>query len=207
MVQQHADRGRAADAGRGRLDGRIDASAAPVADAIVVLSTGRVVAPGTAAISEWADADRFFGGIELFEKGKAPLLVFTGGWLPWEPDAALEGDVLAAHAKAIGVPPAQIVTTGRVSNTAQEAEAVAALMRDRLNPSGRILLVTSAFHMPRAERLFARTGLSVSPFLVDFQGAHRGRITMMDVLPNAGALNETQTALRELYGRLDHRLI
>ena len=39
------------------------------ADAIVVLSEGRVIAPGKAAISEWGDAYRFFGGMELFNAG------------------------------------------------------------------------------------------------------------------------------------------
>ncbi|MBM3275067.1 MAG: YdcF family protein, partial [Candidatus Sericytochromatia bacterium] len=61
---------------------RIPAVEAVPADAIVVLSSGRIVAPGPAAISEWQDADRFFAGLELFKAGKAPLLVFTGGWSP-----------------------------------------------------------------------------------------------------------------------------
>ena len=60
------------------------------ADAIVVLSEGRVVAPGKAEVSEWGDADRFFGGVELFKAGKSPLLVFTGGSAPWEPSRAGE---------------------------------------------------------------------------------------------------------------------
>jgi uncharacterized SAM-binding protein YcdF (DUF218 family) len=61
---------------------RIPAKDAPAGDAIVVLSTGRVVAPGRAAISEWTDPDRFFAGVELFQAGKAPLLVFTGAGSP-----------------------------------------------------------------------------------------------------------------------------
>jgi uncharacterized SAM-binding protein YcdF (DUF218 family) len=71
-----AERGLAADASE--------------ADAIVVLSGGRAVAPGEAAVSEWSDADRFFGGVKLFKAGKSPLLVFTGGASPWEPNAAPE---------------------------------------------------------------------------------------------------------------------
>ncbi len=48
---------------------RIHAIEAPKADAIVVLSGGRVIAPGAAGVSEWSDADRFFGGVELFIVG------------------------------------------------------------------------------------------------------------------------------------------
>jgi uncharacterized SAM-binding protein YcdF (DUF218 family) len=184
------------------------ATDAPQADAIVVLSEGRVVAPGKAAVSEWNDADRFFGGVELFKAGKSPLLVFTGGAAPWEPNAAPEGDVLAEYAKAMGVPDGQILKTPRVTNTAEEAVAVATLLRGRLSgPTWRggpprVLLVTSAFHMPRARRLFERAGMSVIPFPVDFKVSAGGTTSVLDFLPTAGALAQTEMALREGYGRL-----
>jgi uncharacterized SAM-binding protein YcdF (DUF218 family) len=186
---------------------RINATDAPAADAIVVLSEGRTVAPGRAAISEWGDADRFFGGVELFLAGKAPLLVFTGGWTPWTDSAPLEGDILARYATAMGVGPDHILTTGLVTTTAEEAVAVAARLRERGTGAKRVLLVTSAYHMPRAQRLFERAGLTVLAFPVDFQvGAGRG-VSALDFLPSAGALGQTQTALRELYGRLFYRAL
>jgi uncharacterized SAM-binding protein YcdF (DUF218 family) len=104
---------------------------APTGDAIVVLSGGRIVAPGTSKISEWTDADRFFGGVELYQAGKAPLLVFTGGATLWEPSAPSEGEILVWFARRCGVPAEAVVTTGRVYNTAEEAEAVAHLLADR----------------------------------------------------------------------------
>lgn len=187
-------------AAEGRAE-RLPGASAPSADAIVVLSTGRIVAPGHDAISEWREPDRFFGGIELFQAGKAPLLVFTGGWSPWAPTAPLEGDVLATYAKALGVPGDRIITTGRVLNTGEEASAVTVLLRERLATRPHILLVTSAYHIPRAQRLFERAGLAVTPFPVDFAGS-RGSLNVMDLLPTADALEETQRAMREVYGRL-----
>lgn len=194
---------RAAEAGAVRTP----AAEAPVADAIVVLSAGRIVAPGKAGISEWGDPDRFYGGIELFQAGKAPLLVFTGAWIPWDPSAPLEGDVLAGHARALGVPKDRILTTGRVSNTADEARAVAALLRARQETPARVLLVTSAFHMPRAAQLFESAGLMVTAFPVDFQVSAGLDVNATDFLPSAGALNQTQRALREMYGRLFYRVL
>ena len=44
---------------------RVEATSMPTADAIVVLSEGREVAPGVAAMSEWTDGDRFWGGVAL----------------------------------------------------------------------------------------------------------------------------------------------
>lgn len=187
---------------------RASAADACEADAIVVLSEGRVVAPGKAAVSEWNDADRFFAGVELFRAGKAPLLVFTGGAAPWEPNAAPEGDILAEYAKAMGVPDGHISKTPRVTDTAEEAQAVATLLRARLTgPTRRggpphVLLVTSAFHMPRARRLFERAGISVIPFPVDFKVSANGVLSVLDFLPTASALAKTELALREGYGRL-----
>lgn len=175
------------------------------ADAIVVLSFGRVTAPGPHGVSEWLDADRFFGGIELFNSGKAPLLMFTGGWSPSAPSAPLEGAVLVEFARRMGLPQDRIVTTGRVATTEEEAAAVAGL----LGAEGRratVLLVTSAFHMARAQRLFEQVGLHVNPYPVDFSGAGRRRVSPRDLLPSPGDFALTHRALRELYGRAFYRL-
>ena len=180
----------------------------PSADAIVVLSGGRVVAPGAAAVSEWGDINRFFGGVELFKAGRAPLLIFTGGWSPLEPKARPEGELMIEHARTLGVPAKHMLITGPVFNTAEEAQAVAALLSKgsaKASVAGRkphVLLVTSAFHVPRAQRLFERAGLTVSPFPVDFKvsaGSERG---LLEFLPNAGALELTNKAWHEMYGRL-----
>jgi uncharacterized SAM-binding protein YcdF (DUF218 family) len=184
---------------------RAPAEAAPSADAIVVLSSSRSVAPGAAAISEWADADRFYGGVELFKAGRAPLLIFTGGWVPWAPDAPPEGDVLREHAIDLGVPSHRILTTRKVVNTADEAAAVKSLEALR-SPDARILLVTSAYHMPRARRLFERAGLAVSPFPVDFKSDRTTPLNAMDLVPTAAALATTEAALREIYGGLFYRI-
>jgi uncharacterized SAM-binding protein YcdF (DUF218 family) len=180
------------------------AADAPEADAIVVLSSRRVLAPGPAGVSEWADADRFFGGLELFDAGKAPLLVFTGGWSPRTPTHLPEGEVLAAWAERWGVPAAQIAVTGRVTDTAEEAAAVATL----LAPLGvdRVLLVTSAYHVPRARALFERAGLRVHAFPVDFQVSEGRRASITDLLPGAMALQLSEQSLREAMGRVVYRV-
>lgn len=187
---------------------RIQATDAPSSDAIVVLSGGRIVSPGFAGISEWHDADRFYGGVELFLADKAPLLVFTGGWTQWEPMAKPEGEILIEYARALGVPAAKMLTTSKVLNTAEEAKAVAELLAERQIQSKdpawqfRILLVTSAFHMHRAQWLFERAGMIVIPFPVDFQVSEGRVLSVVDFMPGAGALKQTELALREVYGRI-----
>jgi uncharacterized SAM-binding protein YcdF (DUF218 family) len=172
------------------------------ADAIVVLSAGRALAPGPARISESNDANRFFAGVELVLNGKAPLLVFTGAAIQSAPDAPTEGEVLRAHARAMGVPVDRIAVTPLVLNTADEAREVAALLRARQLPNARIVLVTSAFHMRRARQLFQQAGLVVEPFPVSFWSGDLERFSLFWFLPSVNALAESQTAIRELYGRV-----
>ncbi len=185
---------------------RLAASAVPTADAVVVLSTGRSLAPGPARVSEWSDPDRFFAGLDLYRAGRAPLLVFTGGWSPVFPDVPLEGDVLAGLAQELGVPASAIMTTGRVANTEQEAGAVGADLKKRGVVSPKIILVTSAFHMPRATGLFRRAALEVFEFPVDFRAQSRG-VHLLDLVPDAGAFSRTHVAIRELYGRAYYAMV
>jgi len=169
---------------------------------------GRVAAPGVAAMSEWTDGDRFWGGVALYQAGKAPLLVFTGGWVPWQPNAKPEGEVLIAYAKALGVPSKALRTTGLVVNTAEEAQAVTTLLGRQvidgngLAQSTKVLLVTSAYHMPRAQRLFERAGLTVMAYLVDFQVEASRNLSVMDFVPSVRAFQATEMAWRETIGRV-----
>lgn len=180
---------------------RIEARDAPHADAIVVLSGMMTRVQGAAGpVAEWNDADRFFAGIDLYQAGKAPRLIFTGGLLPWEKTSQNEGAVLKAHAQRFGIPEASIGVSSDAQNTAQEAVAVRAMLAD-----SRILLVTSAFHMSRAKQQFERQGFKVSAFPVDFK-VRSNAFTPMDFLPDPVALGLTHVVVREWIGRLYYQL-
>ena len=82
---------------------------------------------------------------------------------------------MISYAKALGVPSKALRTTGLVVNTAEEAQAVTTLMGLQvidgkgLAQSTKVLLVTSAYHMRRTQRLFERAGLTVMAYPVDFK--------------------------------------
>lgn len=178
---------------------RVPVSEIQPADAIVVLSGMLMSAPlaGGGSVTEWIDPDRFFAGIELFKAEKAPLLVFTGGKLPWLPAPPPEGQVFKEFAGRLGVPVDRVVVTTDVQNTEDEAREI----RARLGGQKTIILVTSAVHMPRARLLFDAFGFSVVPFPVDFKVEAGGTLSILDVLPNAVSLWKSETAIRELFGR------
>ena len=174
-------------------------SAIDSADAIVVLSGMlEINEVENSTYIEWGDPDRFFGGIALFKAGKSQKLVFTGGKMPWDKAKNTEGDVLKEYAISNGIPSEKIFVTKDVENTADEAAAV----KELISPSKRIILVTSAYHMYRAKRLFEKQGLNVIPYKVDYKVAQSLKTTILDFLPDAENLKQTETGIREILGRL-----
>ena len=91
-------------------------------------------------------------------------------------------------------------------NTAEEAVAICRLPLAR---QSWLLLVTSVFHMRRAQRRFERQGMQVLPFPADFQARGRWAGPLWrdptQWLPSAKALDNSSLALRELLGRLVYR--
>jgi uncharacterized SAM-binding protein YcdF (DUF218 family) len=146
---------------------------------------------------EWGDPDRFFGGLELLRLNKAPKLVWTGGRMPWDTHKLSEGELLMQDAIKLGFPRERFLLTTDVQNTADEARAVAKLLGKQKS----IILVTSAFHMPRSRALFEGQGMVVVPYPVDFK-VSASATTPMDFLPEASALSRSSLACREMLGRL-----
>lgn len=176
----------------------IEPASVPTADAIVLLSgMARTVPTQSAELRrEWNDAaDRFDGAVALWRAGRAPRLLITAGRQPWDLGDDTEGHWLRDQALARGVPSAAVELTPEVENTVAEARAVQAMV-----PGGHILLVTSAFHMPRARAEFESAGLRVTAFPVDLRVGLRA-FSPQDLLPNADALAQTSLALREGLGR------
>ena len=171
-------------------------------DAIVVLSGMiKVVGDEENLKYEFTDSvDRFFAGLDLFNNNKSPILILTRGKMPWSVGIA-EGEYLKVLAIKYGVPEENIILTDEVQNTDQEAKSI----KEILTENSKIILVTSAFHMPRAEKVFKAANINLIPFPVDFQNS-KSKTTMMDFIPSAGSLFDTSHFVREMIGRLYYNL-
>lgn len=176
------------------------------ADGIVVLGgiIGPRVEPGF--VPNFTDAgERFDGGVALLKAGRAGQLIFTSAEMDWKNTTATEGDELKRLAIASGVPASKVMVAGhRVGNTADEAAAIAALMHER--GWTRVILVTTAWHMPRAAYQFKKAGVECIPFPVDFRFDRTRVASLLDFVPRGEAWMETETALRETYGYWFYRL-
>ena len=180
-----------------------DTSTADRADAIVVLSgIVKTIKADNKLKYEFSDGvDRILSGIDLFKDDKAPLLILTKGQLPWSMGIS-EGEYLKNFAIKFGVPEESILLTENAQNTDQEAKAVKKLFNKN---KIRVILVTSAFHMPRAKKVFVASNIKVIPFAVDYKSVEQ-KITFMDFIPSADSLNAISFVVRELIGRLYYNL-
>ena len=190
---------------------RLEPYSMDFADGIVVLSSGRNSPPGKTQIIEWRDPDRFFAGLELFKAKKSNKLIFTGGIIPYEAKLPPEGDIYIKEASSLGIPIQNLFTTDSVLNTFQEAQEVKKLLQKEINPSGNsIILVTSAYHMKRAKKVFEREGIIVQPYPVDFKTTDEYNLLLTNPLkwiPSAESFSESSSAIREIIGRIIYRAI
>jgi uncharacterized SAM-binding protein YcdF (DUF218 family) len=69
---------------------------------------------------------------------------------------------------------------------------------------GSVYLVTQAWHMPRAQDIFAKTGLCAVPAATGYRT--HNRTTLLSFLPDAKALAESHLALHEAIGIIWHRI-
>ena len=189
---------------------RLDYSLVDSSDGIVVLSGGGIkLPPINKKIIEWNDPDRFFAGIDLYKANKSNRLIFTGGINPLISGLPPEGDIYIKEALSKGIPKKDLFTTYPVSNTLQEAKAIKKLLDDEIPATQKkVILVTSAFHMNRAKRVFEREGISVLPYPVDFRSNKIFSPSLSNPLmwiPNSSSLGSSTSAIREIIGRIIYR--
>ena len=185
---------------------RLDYSTVNSADGIVVLSSGRHLPLGNTKIIEWIDPDRFLAGIELYRQNKSNKLIFTGGINPLTSNLPPEGSIFINEAISMGIPRKNLYTTYPVHNTFGEAQAIKKLLnKEKSSDQKKIILVTSAFHMKRAQKIFEREGINVLPYPVDFQSSRNFNSTLRNPLkwmPSSSSLQKSSKAIREIIGRI-----
>lgn len=93
----------------------------------------------------------------------------------------------------------------RARTTAGNAREAAALLR--ADGIGRIVLVTNAFHMPRARRVFERSGLQVVGAPTGYFGCAGGEFEWTHLVPNGDALRISYLALREMAAGALYRVV
>jgi len=169
-----------------------------VYDAAIVLG-GAVDAPAGARSGQLelnAAAERVVMAFSLYKSGKVKNLLISGGAVFPRPGIPAEANLVKQQLQAWGVPEEHIFSEPKSRNTRENAlESLKIVNEQRW---ARMVLVTSAAHMPRALGCFQTLGMTLDALPVD----HRTVDPSVGVLlPRVQAMGTTVDALRELAGR------
>mgnify|MGYP001765484299 CR=1 FL=1 len=151
----------------------------PAAPALPAQVDGIIVLGGaedTGAFARWGipglneGAERVIEGAALARRFPQARLVFTGGVasLVYSDATQAPSQMTSAIWQSLGVPQGQIVLEDRSRNTSENAIFTRDLVQPQ--PGQTWVLVTSAWHMPRAVETFERNGWTgLIPWPVDFR--------------------------------------
>lgn len=146
------------------------------------------------------NVERLHGTFEVLRENRARYAIVSGG--SWA-DTTPEAETLAAELVRMGIAEERVLVEGKSRNTRENALFSAELVRAR--KLEKLLLVTSAFHMQRAQRCFEVVGLAVDTLPVDYKSYDPARFSGAWI-PRSKSLYETSFALREIAGRVVYRL-
>lgn len=186
----------------------------PKAQAIVILGGGTdpIEYPRTRVEANGA-IDRVLYGGHLYHEGLSDHILVTGGRIDWMGSASTPAEEMASLLRQIGVPDKAIWLESESRNTYENALYSQPILHER--GIDRILLVTSALHMPRSVKLFESQGFEVIPAPTDFSVTFEDwerltdaslRIHILNLFPSADNLSSVTTALKEYLGILFYQL-
>jgi len=174
------------------------------ADVVVVL--GGLIDANThrGGRPEFRDAaDRLTAALELYFTGKAGHILISGGSGLMLQGGLREGDVLKDYLVSLGFPREKILGERNSRNTRENAVESLKIIQEKKFKS--VVLVTSAFHMPRSVRCFKKVGLEVIPFPVDFKAADQSTFPE-SFFPSSQGVGDFATAVREIIGLTAYKI-
>lgn len=185
----------------------------PNADAIVVLGgSTRNIDPPRILPDLNERGDRLLYAAKLYQDGKAPLIILSGGRIAWRGGGEAEAKDMATILELMGIPRQAMVFEPNSLNTYQNAVNTKEILQEK--GIREILLVTSAMHMPRSLAIFQKQGIKAIPAPTDFIISDRNfteltyskESTIISLIPDSGNLENTTLAIKEYLGTAIYRL-
>jgi len=153
------------------------------------------------------NGDRFIQTVELYKTGHIKKIIVAAG------DASIinkndfrEADFVQQQLINLGIPAADIWPDRDSRNTAENA-ANAKKIIDSVHLAPPFLLITSAMHLPRAQKAFTKAGIDVRGYPCAFTVTPFESYAFEDyIIPSGGAMKSWSVYLREVVGLLMYKL-
>lgn len=150
--------------------------------------------------------DRLFQTLSLYYKGRINRIIFTGGSGSIEFPEKKEGFFVKKYLQSIQFPDSALLIENESRNTFENAVFTKRLL-DSLHIDGNFLLVTSAYHMPRAMAIFKKAGYThLTPYVTNRSSGLR-RFTFDHLfIPNPGTLFALEFLIHEWVGFMVYKI-
>lgn len=144
-------------------------------------------------------SDRLTEGIRLYKTGKAKkIMIVSGSGQIMRPDEK-EALYIKDYLLTIGIPERDLIIESESKNTRENAVFAKEIL-DQKYKNGNFILITSAFHMPRAKRCFDKVGIQTTPYSVDQQAGPRKFLLDHLFIPDVDSLQRWQMLIKEWLG-------
>jgi uncharacterized SAM-binding protein YcdF (DUF218 family) len=181
----------------------------PQVDAIVVLGGGTESQQYPRPMVEVNSAgDRVIYAAKLYKEGKASHLLLSGGNISWyNSRSTTPAYEMASLLELMDIPANALWLQPKSQNTREDALFSSQMLKEK--GIHKVLLVTSAQHMPRSVGLFRHEGIEVIPAPVDYTVTQTGweglfspdpQTVLVNLMPNVGSLSLTSSILKEYIG-------
>lgn len=175
-------------------------------DGIILLGSGEspTVTLARNQPSVYMSSGRYLRFVTLARNYPQAKLIFTGGSGRLNPETKMRDSEVAKQVLTdLGLPLERLVFEDQSRNTYENAVKSRDLIKP--TPQQKWLLVTSAYHMPRAMAVFRKAGWNVEPAPGDYltDGKFTGKLQFNAV----DHLYEMHTAMHEYIGLLAYRLM
>lgn len=161
--------------------------------------------------------DRVIYAAKLYQEGKVKTILLSGGSIAWLDDG--DGEIAYTPAQSMkelitmmGVPESALGLEEYSKNTLENAVFSSEILRN--TGVKKVILITSAMHMPRAVKLFEANGIEVVPAPTDYTVTKAGWKELwnggvyewvLNLIPSSGNISLTTTVLKEYIGMAVYR--
>jgi len=151
-------------------------------------------------------SERFFTPLKGMINQTVDTVILTGGSASVISKKYYESIYAKNLMKGFGIKENRIFIDAKSRNTYENAIETKRIL-DSLQVTDSVILITSAFHMNRAEACFQKAGVKFIPYPVHYIGnATRDYDIEAFLVPSAGAINDFQTMFREWIGIISYKM-
>lgn len=142
-------------------------------------------------------ADRFIQTLTLYNTHVIKKIIISAGGKAT--DQPLEARFLVSRFIKAGVPAADLVVEANSSTTYENAVFTKRIV-DSMQITTPVVLITSAIHLPRAEKVFAKAGVKVASYPCDYDVVNVKESVADYFWPDADVLDKWKYLLKEWVG-------